>query len=670
MRFSVALAAVLAVAGCGRTQPTSLGDPKLSVSPTRLDLGAVLPGGALRSRVTLTNVGRVPVTQIRVQLTGGGDGPGLWSLLGELPTTLGVGQSADVTVGYEAALPPGGGSRTMRVTSDAAPAAVQLLATTLDPCSLQNCGATMNPCEGPGRCVGGLCVHDPLTGKACDDGDPCTLTDVCSAQATCAGAAVKCEAPPPTRCLDQDTLATYAPGVCQQGMCLYAPTQMKCPFGCANDKCFDPCEGVTCDQPPTQCHQDKGTCVPQKPKGVCSYQLVEQKPCNDGDACTVDDRCAMGVCQGAPMQCTTPPAGRCLDMDNAEVYDTKGFCQAGSCQYTKQTQFCGIGCMRGACQASCEVSLAAGNGQVGSNDGPATGARFSDPYSLVVDSSGTVFINDTANGAVRQLSGGQVSTVPGATGLVGPHDVALDGAGGLLVGASGRVYRIVNGMQTTLAGTGVQGMAVDGPSQTAVFGSEVSVAGSSSGAVYVTDASNERIRKIANGVVTTFAGTGAVGFQDGPNASATFQHPHDLVILPNGDLIVAETLNHAVRRVTATSTSKVAGTGQIGLNNGAPLSSRFNIPLDVAVDAEGAFYVADTGNHCVRRVALATLSPTRVSTFAGTCGTPGYQEGSATAGARFREPAGIAVGPDGTVYVSDTQNQRIRRITCRPLTPP
>jgi hypothetical protein len=121
-----------------------------------------------------------------------------------------------------------------------------------------------------------------------------------------------------------------------------------------------------------------------------------------------------------------------------------------------------------------------------------------------------------------------------------------------------------------------------------------------------------------------------------------------------------------VRRVNFASqtTTTIAGNGVTGMTNGTLAQARFNTPLDTDVDVEGAIYVADTDNHCIRRI-----SPTRVTTFAGVCGAQGYQEGPA-ATARFRDPAGVAVSKGDVFFISDMENNRIRRIDCKPVVAP
>jgi NHL repeat len=655
------LLVLLSLSACGRSGLFDYGPPRLELSPSILDLGGALPDAEISGELVLTNTGKVPVTGIQLGLSS--PTRGLF-VLGPAPSRLDWGESARVLVTYKGKLPPLSDAVTVSATSDAAKSLATVLAETIDPCDPVACKPARSVCEGEGRCVQGACVHEAFPGKVCDDGSRCTTQDRCNAAGLCGGDALQCSQPPPQRCVSSSTLAKFPAGMCAAatGLCEYPQVLETCQWGCVNDRCFDPCAGVVCNTPPSGCHKPVGTCRPQLPTGVCSYDLDDGKACDDGDPCTVTDTCGNAVCKGSPMVCKSPPAPRCLDPDNSEVHDPNGQCVAGACVYTRRTDFCGIACLRGQCMASCETQLVAGNGVAGYLEGFGAGARVNDPYSLVVDANGTVFVNDTGNGAVRQIVGQTVSTVPGGSGLDGPHDVALDGSGGLLVGARGRVTRIVNGQQSTVAGNGVGGPAIDGPAATAQFGNEVSVFGASGGEVWVADADNHRIRRITGGQVTTFAGSTQGAWVDGPNLVARFNHPHEL-ILHQGSLYVPDALNHAVRRVNIASqtTTTVVGNATAGSTNGSLAAARLNTPLDMSVDPEGAFYVADTSNHCIRRI-----SPTRVTTFAGICGGQGYSEGAALS-ARFRDPAGVAVSSTAAFYVSDTGNQRIRRIDCKPV---
>lgn len=656
-----ALLLVLVLTGCGRTLLVDYGPPRLALEPALFDLGGALPSAEVSGELTLTNAGKVKVTGIVLELRS--PTRELFTL-GTYPSSLDWGESAKVLVTYKGKLPPLSDAATVAATSSAARTSATVIAQTLDPCDPAACRPPRSSCEGEGSCVQGVCVHQPFTGKACDDGSKCTTQDACTAAGVCGGLAVKCTQLPPQRCVSFTTLAKFPAGAClpATGACDYPPVLEQCQWGCVNDACFDPCATVSCTTPPSACHKPQGVCKPQLPRGVCSYELDDGKACDDGDPCTVGDACGNAVCQGKPMVCNTPPSPKCIDPDNSEVHEPLGQCVAGACAYTKRHDFCAIACLRGQCMASCDTKLVAGSGVAGYVEGTGAGARINDPYSLVVGANDTVFVNDTGNGAVRQIIGQTVSTVAGGSGLDGPHDVALDGSGGLLVGGRGRVYRIHNGVASTLAGTGTAGTAIDGPAAQAQFGQEVSVFGASGGDVWVADADNHRIRRITGGQVTTFAGATQAGLVDGANLFARFNHPHEL-FLHQGSLYIPDSLNHAVRRVNVGTqvTSTVAGNGTTGTTNGPLGAARFNTPLDLSVDPEGALYVADTVNNCIRRI-----SPTRVTTFAGICGLQGgYLEGPALT-ARFREPAGVAVSAGAVFYIADTQNQRIRRIDCKP----
>lgn len=178
------------------------------------------------------------------------------------------------------------------------------------------------------------------------------------------------------------------------------------------------------------------------------------------------------------------------------------------------------------------------------------------------------------------------------------------------------------------------------------------------GTVYVADAGDHnRIRRISpEGVVSDLAG-GREGFADGSGAAAQLHTPSGMALDPGGNLIVADTGNHAIRRITPQGVvSTIAGSGSPGFTDGAGRLAQFNGPLAVAVDKAGVIYVADTYNDRIRRIGTDGT----VSTLAGT-GTAGQLDGPAAA-AMFDTPAAIAAGPDGVLYVADVRTGAIRRI--------
>jgi sugar lactone lactonase YvrE len=209
----------------------------------------------------------------------------------------------------------------------------------------------------------------------------------------------------------------------------------------------------------------------------------------------------------------------------------------------------------------------------------------------------------------------------------------------------------------TVAGVGVPG-TIDGNAAQSRFSDPFGVAVDMHGNVYVTDGGDgNRIRKIAlDGTVSTFAG-GREGFVDGEGSAAAFHTPSALALDRHGNLYVADTGNHAIRKITPDGkVTTLAGSGKPGFVDGNSASAQFNSPVGLAVDNAGIVYVADTYNDRIRRVA----QDGSVSTVAGT-GLPSDADGIGLA-AGFDTPAAIAVAADGALYVADTGNDAIRKI--------
>ncbi|GAB3472282.1 hypothetical protein GCM10027321_45110 [Massilia terrae] len=210
---------------------------------------------------------------------------------------------------------------------------------------------------------------------------------------------------------------------------------------------------------------------------------------------------------------------------------------------------------------------------------------------------------------------------------------------------------------STVAGDGLAGTA-DGAAATSRFSDPYGVAIARDGTVYVADGGDSnRIRRIApDGTVSTLAG-GREGYADGPAVSAAFDTPSGLALDGNGNLYVADTGNHVVRRIAHDGTvSTIAGNGRPGFADGKGAAAQFNGPVGVAVDRAGIVYVADTYNDRIRRIAPDGT----VSTVAG-AGAPDNADGPA-ASAGFDTPTALAVAADGTIYVADTGNNAIRKI--------
>jgi hypothetical protein len=215
---------------------------------------------------------------------------------------------------------------------------------------------------------------------------------------------------------------------------------------------------------------------------------------------------------------------------------------------------------------------------------------------------------------------------------------------------------------TTLAGTaGMQG-AADGTGSAAQFYNPAGTAVDSIGNVYVTDLYNHVIRKITSGgVVTTFVGlAGTYGSADGTGSAARFHNPFEIAVDSAGNLYVSDELNHTIRKITSAGvvTTLAGSVGSPGSADGTGSAAQFNTPVGVAVDGLGNIYVADFGNSTIRMVTPAGV----VTTLAGTAGSPGSADGTGSL-ALFNQPYGVAVDTGGNVYVGDTYNHTIRKIT-------
>jgi secreted PhoX family phosphatase len=323
--------------------------------------------------------------------------------------------------------------------------------------------------------------------------------------------------------------------------------------------------------------------------------------------------------------------------------------------------------------------LAGDIGGAGNVDGTGAAARFNQPSGVAVDSAGNVYVADYLNSTIRKVTPtGLVTTLAGTAGMVGsadgpgaaarfsqPAGVAVDSVGNVYVAdQSNHTIRKVTaaGVVTTLAGTaGVVG-SVDGPGAAARFYYPTSVAVDSSDNVYVADQSNSTIRKVSvTGTVMTLAGSaGRYGSADGTGAAASFNLPGGVAVDGAGNVYVADSINNTVRKVTAAGvvTTLAGAAGTAGSADGKGAAARFNQPAGVAVDRAGNIYVADQGNATVRKATADGV----VTTLAGAAGVPGSVDGTG-AGALFNSPSGVAVDSAGNVYVADSGNSTLRKVT-------
>jgi sugar lactone lactonase YvrE len=326
-------------------------------------------------------------------------------------------------------------------------------------------------------------------------------------------------------------------------------------------------------------------------------------------------------------------------------------------------------------------TLAGVAGTQGFSDGTGSAAIFGGPSSVALDASGNVYVADTLFSTIRKVTpGGVVSTLAGSVGnsgssdgtgsaakFNGPSGVSVDGSGNIYVADNGNcsIRKVTpGGVVSTLAGLAGSLGSSNGSGSAARFFYPTSVAVDSSGNVYVADSGNNTLRKVVpGGVVSTLAGlAGSPGSSDGTGNAAQLSSPAGVMVDGSGNVYVADQSNQTIRKVTPGGVvSTLAGRpGYIGRVDGTGSAARFDFPQGVAVDASGNVYVADTFNYTIRKVTPAGV----VSTLAGLAGSSGHVDATGTA-ARFYAPSSVAVDSSGNVYVVDRNNGAggLRKVT-------
>ncbi|MDY6950912.1 MAG: RHS repeat-associated core domain-containing protein [Thermodesulfobacteriota bacterium] len=332
------------------------------------------------------------------------------------------------------------------------------------------------------------------------------------------------------------------------------------------------------------------------------------------------------------------------------------------------------------------IDTVAGNGSsnYSGDGGLATQAGIAEPYSVAIDAAGNFFIAGPSLHRVQKVNAitGIITTVAGngTSGYAGdngpateaqissPWDIALDSSGNLYIADTGNhcIRRVdTNGIITTVAGNGTSGYAGDnGPATQAQLETPYGIVVDSNDTLYVADTFNQRVRKVApSGIISTVAGNGVCSHSgdDGPAIEAGLMYPHRVAVDAWGNLYISTPNTNRIRKVdTAGIITTVAGNGSKGYSGdrGPATTAQLRLPMDVAVDAHGNLYIADSYNHVVRKVDSAGI----ITTVAGD-GTYGFSgDGGPATRAALQYPYAIDFDAAGNLYMAVRYNHRIRKV--------
>ena len=328
--------------------------------------------------------------------------------------------------------------------------------------------------------------------------------------------------------------------------------------------------------------------------------------------------------------------------------------------------------------------MVAGTGTFGfsGDGGSATSARLASPLGLAVDTAGNLFIADydgarirkvTPNGVITTVAGNGASAFGGDGGPatqaeIGPTDVAVDAAGNLFIADNDnhRVRKVTpNGVITTLTGNGTAAFTGDGGlASAAQVANPRGVAVDSAGNVFIADYDNNRIRKIStDGRISTVAGNGVFAFSgDGGPATLAGLSPTGVAVDGAGNIFIADNDNHRVRKVDLAGTiTSIAGTGTLGFSGdgSSGTSAQLAFPVGIATDSAGNAFIADSENQRIRRVNTAGI----IATVAGSGLGQTLGDGGPATLARLILPSDVAVDTAGNVFIADTLNHRVRKVT-------
>jgi sugar lactone lactonase YvrE len=300
-----------------------------------------------------------------------------------------------------------------------------------------------------------------------------------------------------------------------------------------------------------------------------------------------------------------------------------------------------------------QVNTFAGSGAFDHQDGKALSATFRTPQGIVVMPDGSVLVSDSKNQKIRKIENGEATTYAGFT------------------------------LESDELGLPLGGWS-DDVKERAVFDTPLGITVDHAGNVYVADAGNHMIRRIdTEGNVTTVAGDGIMGDQDGAGEEARFFHPQDIAVAEDGTLYIADTLNHLIRKISPNGkvttlnapsdrvVEVVAGSVESAGDylDGQLKNAKFNEPSSIVIDSKGNLYVSDTGNHLIRYIDLEAQQVTTVAGNIHNNGSfymennlyadGGYVDGKASE-AKFSYPKGLALTDEGGVLIADSLNHTLR----------
>ncbi len=307
-------------------------------------------------------------------------------------------------------------------------------------------------------------------------------------------------------------------------------------------------------------------------------------------------------------------------------------------------------------------------------------AQQKTPAGLVLDAAGNIYVADYGDHVIRQIDGnGDVTILSGSVGVSGNLNGHGSGArfnspAGITISATtGKLYvadrgnhtireLAASGVANLFAGSAGQANYSDGAAGNARFNTPYGIASDTTGNLYIADSLNHIIRKVTpGGAVSTIAGTPKVsGTSDGAAADATFNTPRGIAVYRDGSIYVADTLNHTIREITTDGQVRtLAGLAAVtGTDDGAGTLARFNMPHGMTIGGDGLLYVADTENSLIREIDIETGI---VATLAGRARVIGQLDGIPGVGT-LNKPQGIALGADGLLYIADSGNGAIRVI--------